>query len=76
MTAWDLLHYELRQKQWEAAHPEEAGLPLRRLTPLVAARRRAEDAWWDSLPARFEAALNTKPDDNSAAEAAVGYSLA
>ena len=42
---------------------------------LVEARKQADDAWWGSFPARFEASLNTKPDDNSAAEAAVGYSL-
>ena len=38
-------------------------------------RTLAEDAAYADLAARFTAALNTKPDDNSAAEAAVGYSL-
>ena len=38
-------------------------------------RTLAEDAAYTDLVARFTAALNTKPDDDSAAEAAVGYSL-
>ena len=38
-------------------------------------RQREVDAMYEHLLADFTAALNTKPDDNSAAEAAVGYSL-
>ena len=39
-------------------------------------RQREVDAMYEHLLADFPAALNTKPDDDSAAEAAVGYSLA
>ena len=42
---------------------------------LVQWRQREVDAMYEHLLADFQAALNTKPDDNSAAEAAVGYSL-
>ena len=37
---------------------------------------RMEDEQYADLAARFTEPLNTKPDDNSAAESAVGYSLA
>ena len=42
---------------------------------LVQWRQREVDAMYEHLLADFTAALNTKPADNSAAEAAVGYSL-
>lgn len=74
-----------RQAQWEAAHPEEAGRPLRRLTPFepelfTETYEFGDSTKWqlwvaDAIVEETRAFDTPGYVETSAAEAAVGYSL-